>query len=757
MTWSTVVHGRSSGPMVAGGVAAVLSVAVGTPLGIFQGFLQSEASGFPTPLIAVLSSVSGAIGIFLIVQTRKLLVERLWGPGAGLARAALSWTLAFAIGDILWDVLGAITQGHLGTRYGLSGAARLERGDISAVLEVVPTLIAGIGFARLGAGLTLGRAYGFLQICVASLILLTGTLAIVGKVTSVTQTSAEQLDALLTLFLYLPAVVAGEIILAILFFRGGNGATSVSDVAAEANTVSSLSSFPGSDGASAGLAQNVDPRTAAELSICEAKANAAPTDPVAQAAYAAILQRANRPREAEVQWHKVAILDPNNAAAALNLYRLAPKGSSESAALNHLQAIAAANPHHPDIVSWRAEEAAEASQIARATAERQAAAARAQEAESAAVLRRAEEDAAAIGAKTKGGKSGRQLAWISAILFIFLALSAAAAYAWFANRPSPAASESANSAGGVETPHLVHPELEESDPENGYEAPGPAAARGGPPPAAAPKSEGAVQGPGGAGVVAVRSFWNLQSALGAAGLHCADSLHLLSAQMGLSSPSSIAGQTLLAPPAGMAETQTDMRAGVVVYEGKIATADKCRIGIETRSGRVSRFGHDWTGKPGDLSRLAEVLGAPNQHHELAMGSAVDVWSLADGILVVYKPSTAKPDYEWWLYAAAEWANPSELNIWQAFSWNDYAAEYGVAGDQSRSAEAHAAWGKAVELAPTYYRAWLRWCKYTLTLQPGADLESAKTRCAEAQKSAFPAVRKAAIKAIESAEMPIPEA
>jgi hypothetical protein len=206
----------------------------------------------------------------------------------------------------------------------------------------------------------------------------------------------------------------------------------------------------------------------------------------------------------------------------------------------------------------------------------------------------------------------------------------------------------------------------------------------------------------------------------------------------------------------MAETQTDMRAGVVVYEGKIATADKCRIGIETRSGRVSRFGHDWTGKPGDLSRLAEVLGAPNQHHELAMGSAVDVWSLADGILVVYKPSTAKPDYEWWLYAAAEWANPSELNIWQAFSWNDYAAEYGVAGDQSRSAEAHAAWGKAVELAPTYYRAWLRWCKYTLTLQPGPDLESAKTRCAEAQKSAFPAVRKAAVKAIESAEMPIPE-
>jgi uncharacterized membrane protein YccF (DUF307 family) len=91
------------------------------------------------------------------------------------------------------------------------------------------------------------------------------------------------------------------------------------------------------------VALSTSPRTAAELAIAEARAAAAPTDPSAQRAFAELLQRTGN-SQALVQWHKVAILDPDDAAALEALVALSADDSQRADALRNFAGYVAAHP-----------------------------------------------------------------------------------------------------------------------------------------------------------------------------------------------------------------------------------------------------------------------------------------------------------------------------------------------------------------------------------------------------------------------------
>ena len=220
----------------------------------------------------------------------------------------------------------------------------------------------------------------------------------------------------------------------------------------------------------------------------------------------------------------------------------------------------------------------------------------------------------------------------------------------------------------------------------------------------------------------------------AAGLRCVPDVAelLVAAQPGAPPPTTIGG---------FAAIPSDVHPGTVNLRGKLGTS--CTFTVESRPSGVLRIGTFWTGKPSDLLKLAGVIGPPAENLALARGSAVWTWRLAEGLLAVYVPNVAKPDYEWWLYDTAAWTE-AERAIWRAYASNDAGVELAASKDPAVITEAIGHFREATQTLPSYGRAWLRLCKLAQRIgKPTKDYAEALAACGKAGQSAFPDVRKEA--------------
>lgn len=239
------------------------------------------------------------------------------------------------------------------------------------------------------------------------------------------------------------------------------------------------------------------PRSAAQqaqLAIAQARAAAAPTDAPTQAELARILEDVDNPREAEVQWHKVLLLDPKNAEAAVALHRVALP-ADRPAARDRLASMTALYPNDPVLSGWHAEQAArDAARVREEAQARERALQReAQELAAAEAAQRRDQQAAAERAR-------RRQAWL---IGSGVALSAGAAVAaWLVEDAARQEREAENRRALEEAGLGVQPTppVEQADPGA---APRPSAPAADQPGVVAPADKFALRIPTGTGAVVV--------------------------------------------------------------------------------------------------------------------------------------------------------------------------------------------------------------------------------------------------------------
>lgn len=226
---------------------------------------------------------------------------------------------------------------------------------------------------------------------------------------------------------------------------------------------------------------------------------------------------------------------------------------------------------------------------------------------------------------------------------------------------------------------------------------------------------------------------------------CTDAIGQLSLN-GLAGTAGAFARPIHKLPAGWLDIPSDVRPSQWAYRGKVP-GSKCTMNLEASSGFTNRLGTFWGGKPGDLAAVPTLLGPPAEHIALPQGSALDVWKWSDGVLAIYMPNVAKPDYEWWVYDVAYWnANKdAELKIWQAYAHNDFASSSDVKVATVAPEAIAAAYKEATVLVPTYAKAGLRLCKFLMKNPAVQGSGTPRDACILALKSGFTPVRNEAAK------------
>lgn len=472
--------------------------------------------------------------------------------------------------------------------------------------------------------------------------------------------------------------------------------------------------------------RQVDSKTAAELSIAEARTAVAPMDVAAVSVYADVLERAGRVSDAEIQWHKVALLDPGNATAAIALCRFAPSGASGENARATLASLAAAKPTDPDIIAWKAEQIAAASEAARTAEEKRLRATRAADADLADRLRAAEANEAAEEARSVAAARTRKiLAWAGLATVAGSAIGFGV-YSYLQDRAADA-----ENAG-------LRKQMAEA-------AGRPAVESGMAPPIAAP----AALVPGSAPPA---NLAHPTIAFQLPPLPGSKTMPDLLAATGKTEVGQLLGlphaalASILPAVATAGDTQPYLKS--YVFRGQGGALE-----LGFLEGKLFRIGHTWHGAPGAQDAFVAALGSPDVTLLVGPSTTVSTWKRGAVAFRTIVPPGRRPDFEWWVCDAA---------VLDAFEREDRATSEAIAySDQARAdlgatppnqQGALVGFRKAVTVQPRYARTWLRACK--LELELGGLVEAARQDCQQAAtRTTIAGVRKEALSIL--AQMPPP--